>query len=481
MKLKSLTIVLAGLGLLALSRCVPGAEPMDTQRPPNILFILVDDLGPEWISVYGGEEMKTPNIDRLAEQGMLFDNAYSMPQCTPTRVTLLTGQYPFRHGWLNHWDVPRWGAGVHFDPAHNLSLARVLKAAGYATAAAGKWQINDFRVQPDAMEQHGFDAYAMWTGFETQNPPSAERYWDPYIHTREGSRTYEGRFGTDVFVDFLIDFMKQHKDDPMLLYFPMALTHTPMIHTPLDPNVEGTPAKQKAMVRYMDHAVGRLVEALEALDIRERTIIFFTTDNGSTRGITATMNGREVKGGKATLGEPGVRAPFIVSAPGLVPAGVRTDALTDFTDLLPTFAELAGTAVPDSVVVDGHSIAPLLLGKATDSPRAWITAMGFGPARLTAEGVAPVQAYTDRVVRDKRYKLWVLGGQGARLYDLLEDPDEKNNLIESTDPQVVAARERLEAVVASFPEQDAWPQYDPTPPQPWDRKPDHSSPGSGRD
>ena len=468
MNLKSLTIVLAGLGLLALSRCVSSVEPMDTQRPPNILFIMVDDLGPEWISAYGGEEMITPNVDRLAERGMLFNNAYSMPQCTPTRVTLLTGQYPFRHGWLNHWDVPRWGAGAHFDPTHNLTWARVLKAAGYATATAGKWQINDFRVQPKAMEQHGFDEYAMWTGFESQNPPSAERYWNPYIHTRQGSRTYEGRFGTDVFVDFLIDFMKRHKDEPMLLYFPMALTHTPLTHTPLDPNVERKTAKQKAMVRYMDHAVGRLVEALEALEIREQTIIFFTTDNGSTRGITATMNGREVPGGKATLGEPGVRQPFIVSAPGLIPVGVRTDALTDFTDMLPTFAELAGTAVPDSVVVDGFSIAPLLLGKAADSPRTWIAAMGFGPARLTSEGVAPVQVYTDRVVRDKRYKLWVLGNRYARLYDLLEDPEERNNLIESTDPQVVAARTRLEAVVASFPEQDAWPKYDPTPPQPWD-------------
>ena len=215
-----------------------------------------------------------------------------------------------------------------------------------------------------------------------------------------------------------------------------------------------------------------LVEALEALEIREQTIVFFTTDNGSTRGITAMMNGREVPGGKATLGEPGVRQPFIVSAPGRIPAGVRTDALTDFTDLLPTFAELAGTAVPDSVVIDGHSIAPLLLGKTADSPRTWIAAMGFGPAQLTPEGVAPVQAFTDRVVRDKRYKLWVLGNAYARLYDLLEDPEESNNLIESTDPQVVAARTRLEAVVASFPEQDAWPKYDPTPPQPWDVKPE---------
>ena len=456
------------LALPASVRVAAGAEGRDR---PNILFIMVDDLGPEWLSCYGGQEMSTPHLDKLAAGGMQFANAYSMPQCTPTRATLLTGQYPFRHGWVNHWDVPRWGAGCHFDWKENLTFARVLKQAGYATAAAGKWQINDFRVQPDAMAKHGFDEWCMWTGYETQNPRSAERYWDPYIHTNDGSRTHEGKFGTDVFVDFLIDFMRRHKDKPMLMYFPMALTHGPFTTTPLDRDAKGKMARQKAMVRYVDHAVGRLVEAIDALKIRDETIVMFTTDNGSTRGITARMNGRPVKGGKATLGENGVREPFIVNGPGRVPVGVKTDALTDFTDMLPTFAELAGASVPKDAVVDGHSIAKLILGKADDSSRDWIMAMGFGPARLTAKGVEPKMSFTDRVVRDKRYKLWILNGKPAKLYDLTQDPAETKNLIDSTDATVVAARKKLEAVVASFPKKDARPKYHPTPPQPWDRKP----------
>ena len=155
--------------------------PLQAEDPskPNIIFIMVDDLGPEWIGCCGAEGIETPVIDELARTGMRFTNAYSMPKCTPTRVTLLTGQYPFRHGWVNHWDVPRWGAGCHFDPKHNVSFVRLLKKAGYATAIAGKWQINDFRVQPDVLAGHGFDEWCMWTGYETGNRPSGKRYWNP--------------------------------------------------------------------------------------------------------------------------------------------------------------------------------------------------------------------------------------------------------------------------------------------------------------
>ena len=137
----------------------------------------------------------------------------AMPKCTPARVTLLTGQYPFRHGWTNHWDVPRWGAGCHFDPELHRTLPQMFQQAGYSTAAAGKWQVNDFRVQPDAMARHGFDDWAMWTGYETGNPPSGERYQDPYINTPEGSKTYQGEYGPDIYTGRLIEFMRKNKVD----------------------------------------------------------------------------------------------------------------------------------------------------------------------------------------------------------------------------------------------------------------------------
>lgn len=462
----------AGLGLAAAAAPkLAGRASGAPAAKPNLLFIMVDDLGKEWLSCCGGEEMKTPHLDRLAAGGIRFVNAYSMPKCTPTRATLLTGQYPFRHGWVNHWDVPRWGAGCHFDPHHNPSLGRVMRSAGYATAAAGKWQISDFRVQPKAMERHGFDEWCMWTGYETGNPPSGKRYWNPYIHTREGSKTYTGKFGTDVFVDFLIDFMRRHRDRPMFLYFPMVLTHGPLTTTPLARDAKTGKDKFKAMVRYTDHAVGRLVKALDDLGIRGRSIVIFSTDNGTGGKLSARMNGRVVRGGKGKLGENGVCEPFIVNGPGLVPAGVVSEALTDFTDLLPTFAELGGAELPKGHVIDGKSLAGVILGKDKAGPRRWIMAMGGGVARITDKGVVPARAWAARVIRGRRYKLWAAEGKGVKLFDLKEDPAETKNLIGSSAPQIVAARKKLEAVLATFPARDAAPRYDPTPPQPWDRKP----------
>jgi len=450
--------------------CAGSVRPQSsTGKRPNILFIMLDDLGPEWVSCYGAEGIKTPNIDALARGGIRFTNAYSMPKCTPTRVTLLTGQYPFRHGWVNHWDVPRWGAGCHFDPKHNTTFAHILKKAGYATVAVGKWQISDFRVQPDAMSECGFDEYCMWTGFETGNPPSGKRYWDPYLHTRDGSRTYNGRFSEDIFSDFLIDFMKRNRNRPMLMYYPMCLPHGPLTTTPLEPAVTGKRDMFSAMVRYCDHILGKLVKALDSLGLRDNTIIIWTTDNGTAGGMSNRVNGRTVAGGKGKISENGCGAPFIVNCPGRVPAGVVTEALTDFTDMLPTFAELAGAELPRNTVIDGRSIAPFILGKARDTDRRWIMAMGGGVARLKDGRVIPAVEYADRVVRDKRYKLWVTS-RGDKLFDMIADPGEQNDLIESGDPAVVEARKRLQAVVRRFPSRDAAPRYDPTPPRPWDRK-----------
>jgi len=438
----------------------------------NILFIMVDDLGKEWIGCYGAEDIETPNIDALAASGMKFNNAYSMPQCTPSRATLLTGTYPCRNGFVNHWDVPRWGVG-YFDWKHkeNTTFARLLKDLGYATCAAGKWQINDFRLEPQAMKKHGFDDWAMWTGYETGNKASAARYADPYINTPGGSKTYKGEFGPDVYADRLIRFMEEHKEEPMCLYFPMALTHGPMTATPDEPDAQGKLDKHKAMVRYTDKLVGRLVEALEDFGIRERTVVIFATDNGSGGGITGMLDGHKVRGGKAKENEAGVCAPFIVSCPGRVPQGVESDALTDFTDLLPTFVELGGGTVPDDLTIDGVSIAPVLLGEEKDSGREWIMALGHGPAILDADGVRGKKDFASRVIRDKRYKVWVSEDKTiVRLHDLLEDPWEETNLVESKAAAHRAALSKFRSVVASLPDKDGRPIYTPRKPNAWDKQ-----------
>ena len=462
--------VLAGVASSA-SRHLFAQESVQTTKP-NILFIMVDDLGKEWISCYGAEDIKTPNIDALAAGGMKFTNAYSMPQCTPSRATLLTGKYPCHTGWVNHWDVPRWGVG-YFDwqQKKNMTFARLMKNQGYATCAAGKWQINDFRLEPLAMEKHGFDEWCMWTGAETGNAPSFERYQNPYINTRDGSKTYEGKFGPDVYTDFLIDFMKRHRDEPMCLYYPMALTHAPLIPTPDEPEVHDKLDKHKAMVRYTDKLVGRLVEALETLGLRENTLIIFTTDNGSGGDLTGTLNGRKIQGGKAKESENGVCCPYIVNCPGLVPAGVTTDALTDFTDLLPTFVELGGGNTPDDLEIDGVSIAPLLLGKASDSKKDWIMAMGHGPGKLDKAGVRGVEDFATRVIRDKQFKVWISEKKKIiRLHDLQADPMEKVNLLESPSPEHTAALEKFQAVLDTLPDKDARPLYEPRTVNSWDKR-----------
>jgi arylsulfatase A-like enzyme len=457
----------AALVIVMPTAVVPAAE-----RRPNIIFIMVDDLGPEWISCYGAQDIKTPAIDRLAAEGMRFTAAYSMPKCTPTRTTLLTGQYPFRHGWVNHWDVPRWGAGCHFDPKHNLTFARLLKKAGYKTAIAGKWQINDFRVQPNVLADHGFDQWCMWTGFETGNSPSGKRYWDPYIHTRAGSKTYPGKFGPKVFTDFIIDFMGRHRAEPMMIYFPMALTHGPLVTTPNERSATTNLGKHKAMVRYVDHVVDRLVKATQSLKIADDTILIFTTDNGTAGKITGRLNGRKVRGGKGTTTERGCWQPFIVYGPSRVPRGIVTNCLTDFTDMLPTFCELSGVEIPPNLKIDGRSIAKVILGKKKDGPRKWIMAMGGGVAKLNSAGrVVPARAYAPRAIRDKRYKVLINEvGKPSALYDLQRDPGETDNLLGDDLPQAAAAMTRLVAAANTFPKQDAAPRYDPTPAQRWDRK-----------
>ncbi len=452
--------------LAALCFCVwAGGAPAAGR--PNIVFAMVDDLGKEWVSCYGAEGIETPNIDALAAGGMRFDNAWSMPQCTPTRATLLTGQYPFRHGWVNHWDVPRWGRGCHFDPEQNPSVARVLKGAGYRTCIAGKWQINDFRLQPEVLGELGFDEFTVWTGYEGGNPPSGERYWDPYLFTEGGSKTYRGEFGPDLCNAFILDFIgRQKPGEPFFVYYPMILTHGPLTTTPH--RRDAPKAEQfRAMVEYMDILMGRLVGKLDETGLREETIVIWTTDNG-TGGFSNLLNGRRVRGAKGKTLENGVCEPFVVNGPGTVPAGVTTDALVDFTDLLPTFAELAGAALPGGHAIDGRSFAPLITGRAEDGPREWIMAMGGGPGTYDRDGrVINVHRYRDRVIRDKRYKLYVeTDRSSAKLVDLHEDPDELVDRLD--DPALAGVRARLEAVERAFPAEDASPRYTRLAAQPWD-------------
>ena len=427
---------------------------------PNILFIMLDDLGKEWISGFGSSEIKTPAIDKLISTGISFKNVYSMPQCTPTRVTLLTGQYPWRHGWVNHFDVPRWGHGVRFDPNLNPSFPKMLRNAGYSTCAAGKWQINDFRLEPDAMVKAGFDEYCMWTGGEGGNIKLSEnRYWDPYIHTKSGSKVYKNKFGEDVFTDFIIDFMKKNKDKPMMIYYPMCLPHGPLTSTPLEPDAPRS-EQHKSMVRYADHILNVLVKALDQIGIRENTIIIWTTDNGTSGSIIGDLNGKRVRGGKSMLSENGVNAPFIINAPGIVPEGITSDALIDFSDLLPTLCDLAQTLPDKEYEYDGISFAPEIYGLENKSRRDWIMALGSNPAKIENGRIKNAFDFRDRIVRDKNFKAYI--DTLNKIYEIIElksDFYEENNLLNSKREDVISGIKKFESVIKKYPSLDASPMY----------------------
>jgi arylsulfatase A-like enzyme len=430
------------------------------QEKPNFIFILIDDLGKEWISCYGSVSVSTPNIDRIAGEGILFHNVWSMPQCTPSRVALLTGQYPHTNGWIDHYDVPRWGHGASFDASMNPCFPKILKAGGYRTCAAGKWQVNDFRLEPDAMVKAGFDEYCMWTGGEGGNETiSDNRYWDPYIHTRDGSHTCKGAFGPDIFCDFIRGFMEENRDHPMFIYYPMVLTHVPFVHTPEEPDAHTNFEKHRAMVRYTDLIIGRILSSLEELGIRDHTYLFITTDNGTVPSMIGEINGVFIRGGKAYLTENGINAPFIVLCPGLA-GGIESDALVDFTDIYPTLLELAGIDISPEDPIEGCSFASILKGEGGMGRREWILSMGGHPATIGQDGrVENYFSFRDRVVRDERYKVYIdTLRQICRIYDLEADPYETENLM-GNGPWILPVLEKFTPVMKDQPNQDRNPLF----------------------
>ena len=388
---------------------------------------MADDVGREVLGSYGGTSYPTPRLDALAESGIRFTHAFSMAVCHPTRVTLLTGKYPFR---LGH---PKWGT---FPKEYETkTIAHALKSAGYATAVAGKWQLTLQRDDPNQPERLGFDESCVFGWHE------GARYHDPYIwqngKLREG---LEGTYGPDVYADFLIDFMKRNRERPFFAYFPMALCHD--VTDDLPEPVPYGPGKNRydsypEMVANMDRVVGRLVDALDELGLRENTLVLFYTDNGTPsrvisralggrkfekEPVISRLDGRDVPGGKGKLTDWGTRVPLIASQPGRVPSGKTTEALVDASDFYTTLAALAGLPSPPSKALDGESFASVLHNPTASGDRAWAFAEHKGRA----------------FVRDHRWKIYSDG----RVFDVKKDVNEAT-AITPEEPEVATLREAL--------------------------------------
>jgi len=408
---------------------------------PNILLILLDDLGVEGIGAYGGASWRTPNTDRLAAEGIRFTHAYSTPLCSPSRLKLMTGRY-------NSRNYTEWGV----LPPGEITFANLLRDAGYATFLAGKWQLSGFpqawAPEKDCCEglgqtpeEAGFDDYLVWHYHE-----KGERYADPLLWGPGGEgATYEDDYGPDLFVDFLLDRIGSQvlgdPDQPFLAYHAMALVHAPFVPTPGSPDWQGNrkaraPAYFADMVSYADRLIGRMLDGLQELGVLDDTLILLTADNGTPRQITSTMkDGVVVPGGKGTTLDSGVRVPFVVSWPTGIEGARVSNALIDLSDFLPSMADAAGVALPESRALDGRSFLPVLRGE-VDSAREWIFT-DFRPRFLSVPEVT--------FAHDRRYKLY----DDGRFFDYENDVNEESPL----DPgdltaEAAAARDKLHAAIA---------------------------------
>ncbi|MBL9077343.1 MAG: sulfatase [Planctomycetes bacterium] len=430
--------------------------------PPNLVVILVDDLGWADIGPFGGE-IPTPNLDRLAAQGMKFtDFAVSSPVCSASRAALLTGCYHRRVG-IGGALGPDAEIGLGDG---ELTLAELCRQRGYATACFGKWHLGHHpRFLP---LQHGFDEYFglpysndMWplhpAYANLPDAAAARKRGYPPLPLVEGNRVVDAEVTaadqaqlTQWYTDRAVSFVERHRDRPFFLYLPHSMVHVPLFASHEFHGKSGH-GRFGDVVMEIDWSVGRVLDALDRLDLAERTLVVFTSDNGPWLGYGEHAGSAgPLREGKGTTFEGGIRAPTLVRWPGHVPAGAVCSEFAATIDLLPTFARLIGAELP-AHRIDGRDITPLLFG--------------------APDAKSPHEAfycYYDggqlQAVRDARWKLHFAhryatlgdraGGKGGApapyanariersLFDLHADPGETTD-VAAEHPDVVARLQRL--------------------------------------
>lgn len=389
--------------------CTAVTQParLEAAEKPNIILIMADDMGYEALSVNGSESCQSPNLDKLAEQGVRFTNCFSNPLCTPSRAKIMTGQYNVRN-YVKFGSLDRG----------QTTFAHQLKAANYATCIAGKWQLGK---QIDSPQHFGFEQSCLWQHTRSGRSKHSgttydRRFVNPQLEINGKPTDYTGgEYGPQICTDFICDFIDQNKQKPFLVYYPMILTHCPFDPTPdstdWDPQRLGSTTYKgdrndpqrhfRDMVNYADKQVGQIVAQLEKSGLRDNTLLIFTGDNGTDTPIVTPWNGTEVVGGKGTMTDMGTRVPCIASWPaGIQQPGRVADDLVEFCDILPTLCEVAGAELPADYPGDGSSIAAILQDNAGARTKDWIYIW-----------------YNDQVmVRNKQYSLLAdSDGSKARL------------------------------------------------------------------
>lgn len=452
--LSAASITASAPAVLSSCSSAPSSSNAPQGNQPNIVFIYTDDLGYADVGAYGNTEIQTPNIDRLAEEGMRFTDMYATcPVCTPARSGMLTGRYPQRNGlfenirnnmvnYSHRYTEMEYIFGPEMTQGldtREVTIANVLQDAGYRTGIVGKWDSG--RAYQWLPLQRGFDFFYGFcnTGVDYW---THERYGIPSMY-RGNERIKEEGYATELFEREAVRFIEENEDEPMFLYVPFNSPHgasnldgrsqqapEEFIAMYADPPGDGA-ARRKANITCMDAAVGSILDALEAQGILENTLFLFTSDHGGGGG----GNNGPLRGNKGDMYEGGLRVPFIARWPGNIPEGTVSSEFCSALDLLPTFAAAAGTSPPEGVTLDGDNILPVFTGEG-ESPRT----MHFW--ELRGKRAARVGNWKWVMETEER---WVHPDPDAReLYDLSSDIGEENNLAGDRPEQEQELREHWE-------------------------------------
>ncbi len=454
-------LVLLGSTIAAASAAAEGPRP-------NIVLIVIDDLGWADLGCYGSTYHETPNLDALAPRGMRFTSGYAAcPVCSPSRAAILTGKYPAR---LHLTD---WLPGRSDRPSQKLlrptirqqlpleeiTLAEALKPAGYASASIGKWHLGGPIYWP---EHQGFDRNI--GGTETGSPPGGYfRFKTPSLEARNNAE-----YLTDRLTDEAISFIEQNRDRPFFLYLPHYAVHIPLQARPellarylVKPSAGSHLSNPiyAAMIQSLDEGIGRLMQKLHGLNLDDRTAIIFTSDNGGLSvkegPDTPSTSNNPFRAGKGYLYEGGIRVPLLVAWPGVTRPGSVSDAPVSGQDLCPTIREIAGVPPDPGQVVDGESLVPILKG----SPTMRRDALFWHYPHYSNQGGKPGGA-----IRKGNLKLieWY-EDRRVELYDLARDIGEKKDLVVERPAFAAHLRDRLarwrESVAAQMPSPN--PEYRP--------------------
>ena len=401
-QLENLKRLLLGVVLILGVLGTANAQPAGKTKRPNIVIMMTDDQGYGDIGAHGNPYLKTPHMEAIGKRGMEMTHFFSYPNCSATRAALLTGRYPYRTGVTAVTQVD------HFMNASEITFAEILGSKGYKTGIFGKWHLGDnYPMRPT---NQGFQEALVHKGggIGQAAGPAGNTYFDPILEHNDVSKRYQG-YVDDIFTDAALDFIEGNKDEPFLVYLATNLPHFPL-QVPesraqrfRDMGLHEDNALTYGMIENIDDNVGRVVAKLEELGLENNTLVIFLSDNGPRHRRTKNDSypGRWVanlRGTKTSVYDAGIRVPFYVQWPGMIPSGRTSATMGSVIDILPTLMDATGIEAPKNVKIDGQSLLPLWTHNKTEGykGRAFITQMHYGPTPFK---------YMHFAVRTQKYKL----------------------------------------------------------------------------